>query len=93
MAALAFDAYEAGGGGLKHAFPTRVSADRRARHHDRQRRSRACDSCRAGLRIESYPCPYASDGHWHIGHNSSGKRREMEREAASRRLDMMGIGY
>ena len=78
-------------GCLKFAFPTRVSADRRARIHDRQRRTRACDSCRAGLRIESYPCPRG--GHWHIGHGSTAKRRALETEAAARRLNMMGIGY
>lgn len=92
MAAMPYEA-EVSGGCVKFSYPTRVSADRMARLHDRQRRTRACDSCRAGLRIESYPCPYASDGHWHIGHNSPAKRRALEQEAASRRLNMMGIGY
>ena len=92
MAARASDGPENEAGGcVKFAYPTRVSADRMARLHDRQRRTRACDSCRAGLRIEAYACTYGD--HWHIGHNSPAKRRALEQEAASRRLNMLGIGY
>ncbi len=93
MAALPYEA-EVLGGCVKFSYPTRVSADRMARLHDRQRRTRACDSCRAGLRIETYPCVYGDGNHWHIGHNSpAAKRRALEQEAASRRLNMMGTGY
>ena len=93
MAAVAADGREQGGGCIKFAYPTRVSAERIVRIHDRQRRTRACESCRAGLRIEEYPCAYGDRPHWHLGHGSTAKRRALEQEAASRRLNLMGTGY